>query len=192
VEGRSPLVSFVKRAATWSIGPPTGASVKPRFVDKPSLTQSTYLSYDTLPIVQSPPRDLANPGIRNQSGSPGARGTTFGTEAQRVDENAADLTRSAFASHRVPTPGHYKQYRAPARRFGPGAESNSYERRFKPSSSLTGTAFSQRPPTNLSVYKTRHPTPIFLPERSRTSSSLRNSVMDARMEMMACAQIMVG
>lgn len=104
------------------------------------------------------------------------------------------LTQKAYISHRVPTPGLYKEMRAPKTRFGPGPGLPINPRFGRSLPKLTDNAYLNQDTPDLNKKKRRAPAAMFaspgsLPSPLGKSSSLRSSIVDARLELRACDEL---
>ena len=147
-----------------------GAHTPPR----DSLTQKAYLNFDgelTHPVVYKP-------GVKKNL-------VFFGSQEQRPDASAVDLTQSSYAAQRdICTPGAHKHTRAPARRFGPGPGLSFHERFRSSNTDLTRTTFLKDTPSASEPFVRRRNPSAFMGSRST-----RSAIMDGRMEQRANAEL---
>ena len=104
------------------------------------------------------------------------------------------LTQNAYIAHRLTTPGLYKEKRAPQTRFGPGPGLPINPRFGRSLPKLTDNAYLNQDTPDLNKKKRRAPAAVFaspgsLPSPLGKSSSLRSSIVDARLELRACDEL---
>ena len=114
---------------------------------------------------------------------------------QRPKGAGQELTQKAFISHRLTTPGLYKEKRAPQTRFGPGAGLPIHPRFGRSLPKLTDMAYLNQETPDLNKKKRRAPAAVFASPGSQPNplgfggSSLRSSIVDARLELRACDEL---
>jgi len=178
---RGPLSAATEGADVFYELPPV-TTVKPRIEfgfsftgadgrgDLPrSETQASFMNYEG--ELTHP--DVIKPTVNRQM--------TFGKAAQRAEPNE-DLTKASFHAYRnICTPATYKHTRMPARRFAPGP-GYPINPRFRSSPDLTQGSYLTHSPSQKEIRR-----------RDRSAimtGSVRSAIMDARMELRSCHELM--
>lgn len=156
-------------------------------MDARGQSQDTFLKYDAAPITErlkfAAPQFDASSSLKDKS-------------PQRPRHTGQELTKKAFLAHRIPTPSMYKR-RAPKVGIGPGPGLPTSSRFGQSLPKLTNKAYLAHPTPDLNKTKMRSKSAVFASPGSlpkplgfgSSSSSLRSSIVDARLELRACDEI---